>query len=426
MRRSLTLSPTRCLQKGFGSPARAAFIAVSEEAQREQPSKPAEGSGEVHDVGGRQFQFLDVLGCGAFGIVWRAREQDSDADVAVKVIGCKDEASLAVATFEADLLQMLTAANSHLRDHVPRYVAHTVARRRGASAGGVVRLAMSCVPGGAFDRWIYGISDEDHKTADIARLIDGQFPGGQQGQWDLRPTCTLVRELLSQLSCVFHALRPIAFHRDVSAHNVLMELAPGAGSEAARFALIDFGLAVRSSNWNQQWRNSNLAGDPRYWTPAAWMAFGFGFKYVASHPNAGFQQQYLARMDHFGLGVMGLEALFSLCSLREEDAPGMREARRAWAAYWATVVNLFQMFHNKGAQEVRSFLSHAREGGLGDLVDHLRRLRESLRAAAVHPQNGHCAALLLVLADLVDEMGTVSWAEVPGILSEDLADVRRR
>lgn len=422
MRRSLTLSPTarRCFQHGSGSPLNACIAALAEEPQKELGSAKKELSGESFDIGGRRFNFLDVLGRGAFGVVWRAREQDSEEDIAVKVINSTDSASFAVATFEAELLQMLSVACSRMADQVPRYIAHQAARKQDPSTGGVVRLAMSYVPGGAFDRWIYGISDEDHKTVDISELIDGHFPGGQQGLWDMPSACGVVRELLGQLSRVFSALQPIAYHRDVSAHNVLLDMP--SGGDLPKFALIDFGLAVRSGTWSQKWRSSNLAGDPRYWTPAAWMAFAFGFKYVTTYPNSGFQQQYLTRMDHFSLGVMGLEALCALCSKSEvskPSSPGMREVRSAWALYWSAIVNLFQMFHCRGPQEVRSFLGQAREGGMGDLVAHLRTLRQALRQAAVQPANAHCAALLLVLADLVDERGSVSWAEVPGMLSED-------
>jgi len=419
--RAMTLSPkaTECYHEISASPIRASFAALSRE---EQPSKPEANDGKTFTIGGRQFGFLDVIGRGAFGVVWRAREQDaSGEDVAVKVITCTDAAGFANATFEAELLQMLSAARSRMHSHIPGYVAHSAAKDADPSSGGVVRLAMSYVPGGAFDRWIYGISDEDHKSTDIAKLVDGHFPGGQQGLWAPEEACALTREMLVQLAPVFAALRPIAFHRDVSAHNVLIEFAPGASRTRPRFALIDFGLAVRSSTWGQKWRSSNLAGDPRYWTPAAWMAFAFGFKYVTTHPNSGFQQQYLSRMDHFSLGVMGLEALFVLCGQQAGDAEGLREARDAWAVFWAIVVKLFQTFHTQGATEARALLAQAHDGAVGELVASLRRLRQALRAAAARPANGRWSALLLVLADLVDENGCTSWADVSALLSEEAA-----
>jgi serine/threonine protein kinase len=284
---------------------------------------------------------------------------------------------------------------------------------------------MSFVPGGALDKWLYGISDEEHKTVDVTQLVDGHLPGGQQGSWLFTNACSIVRHLLSQLSAVFAALQPIAFHRDVSSHNVLVDFPEHEHALRPNFALIDFGLAVRSGSWMREWRNSNLAGDPRYWTPSAWMAFAFGFKYVATHPNSGFQQQYLQRMDHFSLGVLGLEALFALWNTGEAyegKHPGLLEVRAAWCKYWVAVIHLFQMFHRQGAQEVRQFLAQSQDEGVTCMCNHLRQLRQSLRAAAAHPLNSKCVALLRVIADLIDERGTVTWTEIPLMLGEDSTD----
>jgi len=362
-----------------------------------------------------------VIGRGAFGIVWLAQEKGKPEgkEIAVKAVTAKDSASFVTATFEAELLQILTAAMpAASRSHVPQYISHSATRS--SSGGGMVRLAMSFVPGGALDKWLYGISDEEHKTVDVAQLVDGHLPGGQQGSWWFTNCCSIVRALLSQLAIVFASLQPIAFHRDVSSHNVLVDF-PG-GEESPSFALIDFGLAVRSGSWNREWRNSNLAGDPRYWTPTAWMAFAFGFKYVATHPNSGFQQQYLHRMDHFSLGVLCMEVLFALWHTGEAyegKHPGLLEVRAAWCKYWVAVIHLFQMFHRQGAQEVRQFLSQSQDEGVTCLCNHLRQLRQSLRTAAVQPLNSRCGALLRVLADLLDERGTVGWNEIGQMLAED-------
>lgn len=279
---------------------------------------------------------------------------------------------------------------------------------------------MSYVPGGPLDKWLYGINDEEHKTVDISLLVGGRLPGGQQGSMRCSDTSRLVCNLLRQLSRVFQALQPISFHRDVSAHNVLVDFSLGV--ERAYFSLIDFGLAVRSGSWSREWRNSNLAGDPRYWTPAAWMAFAFGFKYVATHPNPGFQHQYLTRMDHFGLGVLGLEVFLSLWDQGEAEGggcPGMLEICSAWNKYWTGIIHLFQMFHVQGPHEVRQFLSQSQNEGTTSLVTNLRQLRQSLRTAAAHPLNASWSALLLVLADLVDEKGTIAWSELPVLIRQD-------
>lgn len=376
-------------------------------------------------IGNLKFELLRVIGRGAFGVVWRARELSSSRDdVAVKVIVAKDSAAFATALFEAELLQILSAGIAgHARDHVPQYISHSASRSSSSSEGGTVRLAMTFVPGGALDRWVYGISDEEHKTVDVAQLVDGHLPGGQQGSWQLCGARGVVQELLSQLSGVFAALEPIAYHRDVSSHNVLILSSDHKATPMPNFALIDFGLAVRSGSWSREWRHSNLAGDPRYWTPSAWMAFAFGFKYVATHPNAGFQQQYLTRMDHFSLGILGLEVLFALWQSSEAydgKHPGLLEARAAWCKYWVAVIQLFQMFHRYGANEVRQHLAESQHEGVTWLEGHLAQLRQALRTAARHPLNRQSATLLLVLADLVDEKGSVTWQELPSMLAEDM------
>uniref|UniRef100_A0A7S1S0D7 Protein kinase domain-containing protein n=1 Tax=Alexandrium catenella TaxID=2925 RepID=A0A7S1S0D7_ALECA len=398
---------------------------VFAEAEEDAPA----GGGEV-SIKAAPCLSTEVIGRGAFGVVWRAHqvpgtsnenaEDPPDKEVAVKVVSAKDSSSFVAAAFEAELLRILTVALGRSGSHVPRYFAHSSSRSSSsASGGGTVRLAMSFVPGGALDKWLYGISDEEHKTVEVEQLVNGRLPGGQQGSWTLGRACSIVQELMLQLCGVFAALQPIAYHRDVSSHNVLVDFPNG--PERPDFSLIDFGLSVRSGSWSREWRTSNLAGDPRYWTPSAWMAFAFGFKYVATHPNAGFQQQYLSRMDHFSFGVLGLETLFALWRSsdgHEGKHPGLLEMRAAWSRYWAAVIRLFQMFHMQGPQDVRHFLSQSQEDGVNDLVDSLRQLRHAARRAAEQPANAHCAALLLVLADLVDEKGTVTWGDLPTLLGE--------
>jgi len=53
---------------------------------------------------------------------------------------------------------------------------------------------------------------------------------------------------------------------------------------------------------------------------------------------------------------------------------------------------------------------------LRHMADLLSDVYTTLRAAAAHPANAERAQLLRVLADLVDENGVFSWAEIPDIL----------
>jgi len=410
---------------------------LEEDEVPQQSIRSCVSGGDEVEIGNCRFELYEVIGRGAFGVVWRGKQVQTQAlehqdgpdpedyivdDVAVKVVTAKDEPGFQAAVFEAELLQVLSASSrtsGKRLGHVPWYYAHRATRSSSSSLYGTVCLAMSIAPGGALDKWLYGISDEEHKTVDAFDLVDGHLPGGQQGSWTLGNATTIVRELVFQLCGVFGALQPLAYHRDVSSHNVLVDFGDGPD-----FTLIDFGLSVHSGTWSQDWCNSNLAGDPRYWTPSAWMAFAFGFKCVATHPNTGFQQQYLTRMDHFSLGVLGLETLFALWDKHEayEDGkcPGLIEVRKAWMKYWVLVIRMFQMFHMQGAHEVRAFLSQSQEEGVASLMEYLRDLRKALRCAALQPANSFCTALLLVLVDLIDEKGSVAWVEVPSMLVEDL------
>merc|ERR1712066_986437 len=96
-------------------------------------------------------------------------------------------------------------------------------------------------------------------------------------------------------------------------------------------------------------------------------------------------------------------------------------ARASWCKYWVAVINLFQMFHKHGAEEVRQFLAQSRGERISGLVTHLKQLRQSLRAAASHPSNRTYASVLLVLADLIDEQGRANWTELPSYLNSQVS-----
>jgi len=373
--------------------------------------------GGLVEIASRVFKLLEVIGRGAFGVVWRAQEARLPEDIAIKVVEAKDNPGFVAAAFEAELMQILQATCSHSSKHMPRYIAHSAAKLNSQDGGGTVHIAMSYVPGGPLDKWLYGISDELHKTMDIAEMVSGRLPGSQQGSMSLEGACTIAQELLKQLSTVFTAFQSLAFHRDVSSHNVLVDIAEG----RPEFALIDFGLAVRSGSWSQEWRSSNLAGDPRYWTPATWMAFAFGFKYLSTHPNPGFQKQYISRIDHFAVGILALETLFVLWQPDEafqQVNPTLWQVRVAWLEYWTQSFRMFQMFHAKGAQEVRQLITHSQGEGLASLVERLRHLRHALRAAAEQQVNKRCSELLALSADLISENGTTCWSDVPAALAQ--------
>merc|ERR1712125_37518 len=78
-------------------------------------------------------------------------------------------------------------------------------------------------------------------------------------------------------------------------------------------------------------------------------------------------------------------------------------------------------FHRQGPQDVRQHLAQSKDEGISDLVSGQKQLRLSLRAAAAHAQNSMCAPLLTVLAELIDENGSLSWTDLPATLGSEEA-----
>merc|ERR1719361_1855919 len=219
---------------------------------------------------------------------------------------------------------------------------------------------MSKLEGKPVDQWLYGVDENYLKAIPMAELLDGPLPGSKLATRDLAGASLAAAALCSQLAPVFAALTKIAYHRDVSAHNFLVRGADG----AEEFALLDFGLAVRASSWQRECKMQNISGDPRYFSPAAWLLMVHGYKYLDSHPNPSFLEQYKCRMDHFSFGVLVLEVLFALWrgpeaepKLDTPQAQALAAARAAWRAFWADCMAFFQMFHKQGAAATREALA---------------------------------------------------------------------
>jgi hypothetical protein len=125
----------------------------------------------------------------------------------------------------------------------------------------------------------------------------------------------------------------------------------------------------------------------------------------------------LTRIDHYSLGILGLEVLFALWDVEhrfdEERAPGMIEARKVWCSFWEAMFSLFQMFHMQGPEETRQYLECSAQDGIAHLSDVLKQVQQALRAAEADPANAGRAPLLHVLADLVDEHGVLEWSDIP-------------
>jgi len=273
-------------------------------------------------------------------------------------------------------------------------------------------IAMEKVDGEAVDAWLYGVKDAEFKTCDVARFEDHSRPFHGKHRTSQFPQAVLnVTEFFNQVSPTFAGLGGICLHRDISAHNILVDDRDG----ILKFTVIDFGLAVDSKKWRQGWRTEGVGGDARYWSPAHWQMIAYGPKYVeASGGNAAL---YSTRLDHYAIGILGLEMLMGLTEHRDAQSwPGLAELRRAWGAYWRAVMTIFQkMWSPGGFGTLRETVKQQR---FDCLLQHLLADVQRALQAMAHSVKAHrpVSALLLVLRDLTMPEG-MSWTEVHSMCS---------
>lgn len=324
------------------------------------------------------------------------------------------EACLLEAEVLRELVQRLPATIAE-QNFVPRYEDHCLLSNAGKTD---VLLAMSKLSGTPLDRWLYGVDERKLNTMTVEAILDGPLPDGQRSTKTLQQACDFTLALMNQMTPIFETLQTIAFHRDVSAHNFLIN----AEGQKPHFSVLDFGLAVRSSSWKHEWHGRNIAGDPRYFSPAAWMQLTHGFKYLENNPRTEWKQQYVGRLDHYSFGVLICELLFGLwqgpAEFEDEQAEmsaswrtSLEAARQSWRAYWATCIGLCQRFHSEGLRAVRH---HLAVGHLDAAAEQMQALCTNLARAGSAQQCGdpRAAALLQAAAELMDPRSNVEWQEL--------------
>jgi serine/threonine protein kinase len=312
---------------------------------------------------------------------------------------------------EVDVLKELTTAiqangRGMSFDAVPRYIAHEV-------KAGTIWLAMSKLPGTPLDEFIYGPKGtcKHIQKMKIQDMLDGPLENSQLHTRSLQEAASMAAALLEQMAPIFKCLSPIAYHRDIAAHNFLFRF-----DEDGKplFGLIDFGLAVKSQSWSKRFKQAQLSGTPHYFPPSTWMMLAYGHKYLESHPEQGFLREYQERLDHFALGVVSLEMLFALED-RSSEADGSKaaaavnKARVAWRRYWTKAIELFQGFFIKGPNNLRPLLAG---GLLTQLVGLLQDLIVKLRGIAATDIDPFVGSVFSVAANLLDRNGTLAWSGV--------------
>ncbi|CAE7243662.1 CRK32 [Symbiodinium natans] len=391
-------------------------------------------------IDGAKYEVTGKVGSGSFGTVFQAVELEdyvrntrkpNFTPVAVKRSSPAKQELLEAAVLEAEILKKLEAVPGE--NFVPRYVRHGTIPPPDEKKVAEVVLAMTKLPGKPLDFWMYGIDEQALKTVSIPKMLDGDLPGACRSR-RLEHAADMVIEILRTMCPIFSALRKFAFHRDISAHNFLID---DVQDNTAKFAVLDFGLAVRADKWRREWGARNIAGDPRYFAPSAWMQLTCGHKYVACHPSSCWVKQYAHRLDHYSFGMLMLEMLFALWKGPEADEEDWASSdelsdqvvawrssflatRSAWRSYWKTCVRLFQTFHTGGAHALRDeFLAKnqiTKQLAIDDHCENLVATVKEISAPCTDVPEGELykkvSFVLQTAADLICPTSKTRWQEI--------------
>ena len=81
------------------------------------------------------------------------------------------------------------------------------------------------------------------------------------------------------------------------------------------------------------------------------MLMVYGLRHLEALPDVGLLRQYEQRIDHFSLGVMGLEVLFALWTDQRKrmwevhrtlGCKRSQGVRLAWRAFWSEAMGFYQ------------------------------------------------------------------------------------
>jgi len=295
--------------------------------------------GYVVELGNRKLRLECRLGKGSFASVWGGMYEDG-SKVALKEVMCTSPTELCEAEFEGDLLNALSAKDFSHELRVPIFFAMET-RCLGQSSWQYL-LAMSHVPGKNLSTFLV-------RKRHTYRFMDAVF---------------LVRQLLMQLAPTFERVAPLAFHRDVTPRNILIEEREAAEGVPS-FMLIDFGAAQDSLRWRlgfgssavvrQQsspagdggWATERLGGDARCWPTSSWTIFAAGCDALAVKPAL--LAEYMNLLDFHAFGITALQVLSELSVPFSEAEIGCAGAaatvfsalqvlESAWGQYWEHAV----------------------------------------------------------------------------------------
>lgn len=451
--------------------AAAPVVAPPAPAQPPEPLAP----GVRVQVKNHKFRITVPLGEGSFGTVWGA-ECEAGAwgvgnEVALKEIHCHSQSALADAVFEGEILRALGPkmrgpspsvgsgqAPSTSRPELDEQVAMRIPSLIDmeviplSQESSQVRIAMSRVPGEPVSSYL-----ERHRLGHIRERAERHRRFAE--------AAFAARELILQLAPVFERIVTRTYHRDVTPRNILVEMLPG---NRPSFGLIDFGLAVDSTQWRiglatvksmlpsdgtPAWQHFGVAGDGRYWPVASWYMFEMGAEKVSR--CAGLELEYKMHLDLHSLGLSAVQVLVELCPqpYSAEDDPNAASMqdhdeyddlllhrlwclRTAWQQYWDEATKfwqcIYETFRTQGdfkalkVAYVKADVHETVRRSLITLRTALTQVREAVQSSTISGLRdvpGLVDALLLMVG-IGEKDAAIGWGTIREVL-ERTEDERR-
>eukprot|EP00435_Cladocopium_sp_Y103_P031946 s4238_g8.t1 len=347
-------------------------------------------------------------GMGSFGTVWEAEQTGGGPALALKEILCRCDADLNNAQFEGRLLESFKGKETSGHSLMIAYCidckesksmpAKEPGKMDSASILPVlvgsdtsrlsdglcrVRLAMTRLPGQPLDDFLR------RRVRQEEQLRDQRYAANRIES--MNEAFHFAWQLLDQLAPAFEDIAALAYHRDVNAHNILIDLANGPNP---KYGLVDFGLAVDVQSWHgdvqepalgltrmgqdgaTSWHHLDVGGDCRYWPVSAWVQFLFGWTELEHNPTL--RSEYRTRLDMHSLGLTALQVLVEMMPPDLSLPPGhsagrlfaeLQSLKSGWERYWAMVTplhsQLMETFRNGGPWDAgRSLPSNSGQAGL--------------------------------------------------------------
>lgn len=249
--------------------------------------------------------------------------------------------------------------------------------------------------------------------------VDGEpidaFTTAWERQYAFADACVLGRGLLEQLGPTFERVAEIAVHRDVNAHNILIDVQDGQ-ARTAHFTLIDFGLAVDSRDWQRgEWKMHDIGGDCRYWPSSAWMQFVYGYKYLNDRPE--YRDHYLTMLDVHCLALTVIQLLTLV--MNPASSPHYATLFPVWNDYWKDATRFWSKLYDvftKGG-DWNSLKRQFMQQQVQETTErNVRRLQRVLRSVAADAGAADQASFFATLARMLD-VDAIDWREVRAMLA---------